>query len=117
MQLAGIGNSSTAIVAYLHRAWISCIPSPGKTQLPCASMRAKERAKRAELEPAQLYLGRNFFCGNEPAYVRAPIGNAGQRCIDTNGNLDLKRLPGRVDITRPEKRGIALHAGVSITME
>src|SRR5690349_18235610 len=98
MQLAGIRNSSAAVAAYLCWTWIASIPSPGKAQLPGSAVTAKERAKGAELEPTKIQLGRKFLGGNKSAYVRAPIGNAGQRCIDADGNLDLKRLPGGVDI-------------------
>src|SRR5260370_14346007 len=117
MQLARVWDRCTPVITYLHRAWVACVPSPRQPQLPGASMTAKESAECAKLEPAQVQLGRKFFCGNKSAYVGAPIGNASERCIDADGNLHLERLPGGVDITRPEKRRIPLHAGVPVTVE
>src|SRR5262249_25146402 len=54
---------------------------------------------------------------HKPAYVRAPVRNARKRRINSNGNVDLQRLPGGINITGPEERGIALHAGVTVAME
>src|SRR5262249_56934537 len=31
--------------------------------------------------------------------------------------MRLQRLPGRIDVTRPEERGVPLHSGVAVAMQ
>src|SRR5258708_8540928 len=62
VQVARIWNSGSVVIIYFDRTGIPGVPSPRKAEFPCAAMTAEERAKRSELEPAQIQLSGKFFC-------------------------------------------------------
>ena len=75
------------------------------------SMHAEDRAKGAELKPAdkQLAIGRVVgIARDESADVGGPVGNAGESKVQAGGNLAAKAEPVGVDVARPRGDGIAL---------
>ena len=102
MQFAGIGERGPTVAADFCGPGFAGVPSPGEAQFPRPAVTTEERAKRAELEPAQIKFGSEFLRGNKTANVRAPIGNAGESGVDANGNMGLQSFPGRVNIAGPE---------------
>src|ERR1035441_554730 len=96
---------------------ISRVPAPGAMEFPVATMRSKEWAERRKLEPPCIEFSSVLSGGNETADVGTPIGNAAQARIDCNRNMSLKCLPSRLDVSRPQKCSISLHAGIGISVE
>src|SRR6478736_907375 len=80
-------------------------------------MATKQCAECTELEPPQIEFRGEFLGGHKAADVGAPEGDSGKRRIDGNRDLSPQSLPSRIDIARPKKRAISLHAGVSVTMQ
>ena len=87
------------------------VPSPRQPQMPVASVRAEQRTERAELEPPHVQLAGVLRRRHEAADVGAPVRNARQPGVDRDRHVRLQRFPRRVDVARPEKRAVALHAG------
>src|SRR5215471_1500968 len=117
VQFAEIGERGTTIATDLCGADFAGVPTPGQAELPRAAVATKERAKRAELEPAQVKFCGEFFRWNKSADVRAPIRNAAESCIDCDGNMSLQSFPGRVHVAGPKKRSIALHSREAVAMQ
>ena len=85
--------------------------------MPRPPVRAKERTECAELKPAGVQLAGVFRGRHEAADVRAPVRDAGQRRVHGDGHVRLQRLPGRIDVARPEERGVTLHPGVAVAVK
>src|SRR5215510_5726899 len=85
--------------------------------MPGSSVRAKQRTECSELKPSHVQLSRVFLRRDKPADVGAPVRDATQPGVDRNGNVSVQRLPSAVHVARPEERGVALHARVSVAMQ
>ena len=89
-------------------------------------MHTEHGAEGAELEPAReelliLGIGRIAIArravAEEAAGIGVPVRNAGQREVQSSGNLIAKNLPGRLNIARPGDRAVALLARIGRTGE
>src|SRR5206468_11834994 len=98
-------------------AQLAGVPAPRQSQLPRAAVRAEQRAERAELKPPHVELAGELLRRHEAADVGSPEWNAAQAGVHGNGDMRLQCFPRRVDIARPEKGGVALHAGITVAME
>ena len=85
--------------------------------MPGSAVRTKRRTEGAELKPPEVQLARVFGCRHEAADVGSPVRNPRQAGVDRDRHVRFQRLPRRVHVAGPEKRAIALHAGVAVAME
>ena len=118
VQLARVRIRRTAgVVGSLVGREVAGIPTPRQAQLPRAPMRAEERTERGKLKPADVELAGEFFRRDEAADVGAPVRNTAQGGVDRNRHVRSQRVPGRVDVTRPQKRRVALHSRMSVAVQ
>ena len=108
---------AAGVAAKFVRTERAGVPSPGQAQMPGPAVRTEQRTERAELEPADVQLAGVFGSRDEAADVGAPVRNAREACVDRDRHVRLQRLPRRVDVTRPQERAVALHAGVAVAVQ
>ena len=84
---------------------------PRHVLAPHPAVRAEDRAKGAELEPARVELAGGRHGVKEPAHVSAPVRHPGHAGVEPQGDLGFQRPEVVVDVTGPGRRAEALHAG------
>src|SRR5439155_25638943 len=82
-----------------------------------APVRSEQRTEGAELEPARVQLARVFLRRHEAADVGSPIRDPTQPGVDGDRNMRAQRLPGGIDVARPEEGAVTLHARVPVAVE
>src|SRR5262249_15493324 len=105
------------LVVVLPRAHVAPAPSPGKPELPRASVGTEGPAERRELVPARVQLARQLVAGVEAADVRAPERADAQRVGDADRDLGLERLPRRSRVARPAPPAPSGDARVAVPMQ
>src|SRR5215472_13632305 len=80
-------------------------------------MRAKQRAKCAELEPTHVELAGKFLGRNKTSRIGTPEWNSAKASVDADGNVGAQSFPRGVDIAGPEEGRVTLHARIAIAMQ
>src|SRR5215510_633972 len=116
LALVGIRGAARIICDFVWPQFAG-VPTPGQAQMPSSAVRAKERTEGTELKPADMQLAGVVLCRNKAADVGAPVRYSCQPSINCHRHVSLQGLPGRVNIARPKKRSVTLHAGLTVSME